>query len=90
MARGAARGGRRASLRDRQPPGSDSLQGPAAAAGPPRLPALFTPGRDSAEPAVIIIPAAFFLPGYLFFCEEGMWGIYHRALAFTFAAWPLL
>lgn len=26
----------------------------------------------------------FFLPGYLFFCEEGMWGIYHRVLAFVF------
>jgi hypothetical protein len=29
--------------------------------------------------AVIIIPPALFLLGYLFFCVEGMWGIYHRA-----------
>lgn len=36
--------------------------------------------------AVIAIPPASFLASYLFCCKEGMWGIYHRALALTCAA----
>lgn len=52
-------------------------------ATPASEPGTLGPGRHYHSSCVL-------LPGYLFFCEEGMWGIYHRALASAFGCWAAL